>query len=334
VIWGSRGWWRGHACDVTDESLARRLLTLFDANGGVATVEELAAAGLAPERLRRLERRGVMASTRRGIYAPRMIIDSSSADSGRSHALQVATVSAATSANWVASHQSAAVMHGLDLLGHASETLVTVTQAGRGGGNQTGYAGVRVRVAEVPDRHATKRFGVPCTTVARTVVDLARSETFMAGVAVADSALHKKKTTPGELAAVLAQCAGWPGVVNARRAVAFCDGRSESVLESVGRVAMHELGLEPPQLQVEVGGDGGFVGRVDYFWPSHRTIAEADGKGKYATKGEAIKQLTRDARLRAAGFEVVHFTWAEIMYSPEQVIAAILAAFDRADRLR
>jgi very-short-patch-repair endonuclease len=43
--------------------------------------------------------------------------------------------------------------------------------------------------------------------------------------------------------------------------------------------------------------------------------------------------LRRDSRLRDAGFEVVHFTWAEIFYEPERVIARILAAFDRAAKL-
>jgi hypothetical protein len=116
--------------------------------------------------------------------------------------------------------------------------------------------------------------------------------------------------------------------------VEFSDRRSESVLESIGRVVMHEHGLPPPELQADLGGADGFIGRADYYWPEHRTIAEADGKKKYDTKGQAVNQLRRDARLREAGFEVVHFTWADIMYQPERVIANILAAFARAERLR
>jgi hypothetical protein len=121
--------------------------------------------------------------------------------------------------------------------------------------------------------------------------------------------------------------------VTARRAVEFSDGRSESVLESVSRVVMHEHGLEAPELQVWVGDDGARIGRADFLWPEHRTIGEADGRAKYSDPDQPMRQLERDARLRAAGFEVVHFTWAQIMYEPEQVIASILAAFDRARRL-
>jgi hypothetical protein len=51
------------------------------------------------------------------------------------------------------------------------------------------------------------------------------------------------------------------------------------------------------------------VGRVDFLWEG--TIGEADGALKYADPQRAIAQLRRDARLRTAGFEVVHFTWDE-----------------------
>ena len=43
-----------------------------------------------------------------------------------------------------------------------------------------------------------------------------------------------------------------------------------------------------------------------------------------------MTQLDRDARLRAAGFEVVHFTWPQITRAPDHVVASIRAAFQRA----
>jgi predicted transcriptional regulator of viral defense system len=319
--------------NVAAQSLAGKLTALFRDNGGVATVEQLAAAGLSAERLRRLTRRGVLVPARRGVYVAGTLAERMAHDPANAEALRVAGVVAVTNGGWIASHQSAAVMHGLDLLGPPPTKVVTVTQPHRGAGNRSGYAGVRIRAAEVPDEHVTRRFKVPCTTVPRTVIDLARSQTFTAGVVVADNALHANKTTRAELEGVLARCNRWPGIVNARRVVEFSDERSESVLESVARVVMHEHGLEPPELQVWVGGDGVRIGRVDFLWPKHRTVAEADGKGKYDDRSQAMRQLERDARLRDAGFEVVHFTWAEIVYAPEQVIARIYAAFRRAERL-
>jgi hypothetical protein len=170
---------------------------------------------------------------------------------------------------------------------------------------------------------------VPVTSVGRTVVDLARTLSFAEGVAVADSALRTGQTSREELDTVLARCARWPGCQRARQVAAFADPRAESVLESISRAAFHELGLPPPELQVWVGGEEVIVGRVDFLWRKYRTIAEADGAIKYTRPDRALAQLDRDARLRAAGYEVVHFTWPQITRVPQQVAAELRAAFRR-----
>jgi Protein of unknown function (DUF559) len=185
--------------------------------------------------------------------------------------------------------------------------------------------------AAIPDGHRTLVSRVPVTTVARTVVDLARTTSVREGVVVADSALRGKQTTKRELYEVIDACAGWPGIARARRVVDFGDGLAESAFESIARVAFHDGGLPPPELQAHVGGDGRVIARVDFYWRSYSTIAEADGAAKYSTgAGVAMKQLQRDADLRAAGFQVVHFTWKEFQISPDQVIQSIKAAFAEA----
>ena len=71
------------------------------------------------------------------------------------------------------------------------------------------------------------------------------------------------------------------------------------------------------------------IGRADFLWRRYRTIGEADGALKYQNPARARAQLERDARLRAAGYEVVHFTWPEITRAPAQVVDAIQVAFRR-----
>jgi hypothetical protein len=171
--------------------------------------------------------------------------------------------------------------------------------------------------------------GVLLTSVPRTVIDLARTLPFGEGVAVADSALHAGLTSKSELSAVIADCAHWPGLQRAREVTAFSDPRSESVLESLSRAVFHHAGLPPPDLQVWVGDDAEVIGRADFLWRRYNTIGEADGAVKYENPARARAQLERDARLRAAGYEVVHFTWAEITRVPAQVVDAIQVAFRR-----
>jgi very-short-patch-repair endonuclease len=195
---------------------------------------------------------------------------------------------------------------------------------------------MHVHYAALAAGHITQHDGVPVTTVARTVIDVARASRFRAGVVTADSALRRRRTTREELAAVLADCARWPGVSTAAAVVAFADRRSESALESVARVVFRDCGLPPPELQVWLGSDEPV--RVDFLWREFRTIAEVDGAIKYtefaADPGwRAIGQLRRDSYLRELGYEVVHLSWDDITRDQERVAAVIRAAFRRGSAL-
>jgi hypothetical protein len=123
-------------------------------------------------------------------------------------------------------------------------------------------------------------------------------------------------------------------VDRARRVVGFSTDLAESPFESIARVAFDEGGLPPPELQVWVGGEDRPIARVDFLWREHGTIAEADGALKYADPDRARQHLHRDADLRDAGFEVVHFSWRELTVSPAQVIGWINAAFARTSPVR
>ena len=160
------------------------------------------------------------------------------------------------------SHRSAAVIHELDLLGGPQPGTVTVTRPLGGSGSNTARPGIRLHIAALPAAHATTRRAVPVTSVARTVVDLARTSSFRAGVVAADSALRAGQVSKAELHSLITACGRWPGIQRARRVVAFSDARSESVFESISRVAFDEQGLPPPDLQVWVGGEVDVVGRL------------------------------------------------------------------------
>ena len=220
-------------------------------------------------------------------------------------------------------------LYGLGLIGPGLEPGAEITWAPGERGSHANRAGVRVHVAALPADHVVSYRGVLLTSVPRTVIDLARTLPFAEGVAVADSALHAGLTSKGELAAVIADCPRWRGLRRAREVTAFSDARSESVLESLSRAVFHQAGLPPPDLQVWVGDDEEVIGRVDFLWRRYRTIGEADGALKYQNPARARAQLERDARLRAAGYEVVHFTWPEITRAPAQVVDAIQVAFRR-----
>jgi hypothetical protein len=274
----------------------------------------------------------------RGVYARPVDLEKLTAAPGGAAALRIAVATTVCGPRAVGSHRDAAEVHGLDLLTHrakgAKADPVAVTRPPEADGSRTAKPGILLHTAVIPADHQTISLGVPLTSVARTVVDLARSTPLRDALVVADSALRTGQATKADLTAVLDACARWPGIGKARQVVGFSDARAESAFESIARLEFHLGGLPPPDLQVWVGKDGVPVGRVDFLWRKHSTIAEADGATKYADPERARLQLRRDADLRAAGFEVVHFGWQELWLSPSQVIDAIRAAFTRNAGLR
>jgi Protein of unknown function (DUF559) len=299
---------------------------------GIVTTNELLRGGISPARIRTLVRRGDLISMAQGVYVTAELAERLRVFPTGQLAMGAAAALATAGPGSVASHHTAAQIHGLDLLGRAS-SLVAITRP-PGVGSKSGKPGVNVHTAGLPAGHVGWRLGIPVTTVARTVLDLARTSSFREAVVVADSALHQKLTSKKELRAVLAECRGWCGARRAAEVVEFADGLSESVLESIARVVFRDCGLPPPELQVEVSQGDEFIGRVDFMWKRLRTIAEVDGAAKYADSSLAIRQLQRDKKLRRAGYEVEHFDWKEINTQPDHVAASIRAAFRRGSRDR
>jgi len=159
---------------------------------------------------------------------------------------------------------------------------------------------------------------------------------FAQGVATADRALALG-LDPGPLEAALERQARWPGTGRARRVAAFADGRAESAGESVSRVVLAELGLLPTDLQLPVVAGTRLVGRVDFAWPEHKTLAEFDGRVKYGRllepgddAGEAVwREKVREDLLRDLGWQVVRWIWSDLD-RPAVIAERLRRAFLRA----
>jgi hypothetical protein len=301
----------------------------------IGTLAAWRAAGLSKRQLYALVDSGQIVKIRHGAYATSGVLARAETEPGLRHALDVAATMATRMHAGVASHHSAARLHGLRLLKQPPDGAVTLTvppvsRVGR----YRQATGVICHAARLPDQQVTKLYGLPATSAARTVVDLARTAPFMEGVVVADSALYERHTSRSELRRVLADCARWPGTSRARQVIDFADGLAESVLESCARVLFRDHGLPPPELQVHiVGPDRTVIARVDFFWRRCGVIAETDGLLKYDSGGRAIAERRRDRLLQEAGFEVIHVTWQELFSDPARVAGRIRRAFGRAERL-
>jgi hypothetical protein len=311
-------------------SVARR--TLGDVNRPafpqklpLVTTAALRSSGRSRERVQTLVRRGALVRIGRGVYVRAATASAFTALPGGEHILRAAGAVVRAGRGAALSHRSAAILHGIDLIGGFGGPVTMTVNAGSG---RRGNVGIHLYTTPLPADQVTDKFGLPVTTVARTVIDLARTLTFADGVAAADSAIRKGMTSKRELRAVLAASRYRLGTRQARRVVEFANGSAESPLESIARVAFDDCGLPAPALQVWIPGPtGDVIGRVDFFWEKYKTIAEVDGAMKYEDPARAKAQLRRDKRLREAGYQVVHFDWKEVTTNPAQVAASIRAAF-------
>jgi Transcriptional regulator, AbiEi antitoxin/Protein of unknown function (DUF559) len=301
---------------------------------GILTTAELIQARITPADIRSLVKRGVLTKIDRGVYAQAGLAALVAGTLRGDRLLRVAAEIAIAGPGAVASHLDAVIVYGLPLLGRPPSAVSITFQRGQPG-IASKRQSIRLCASSLPPQHVSRYGKVPVTSLARTVVDVARTSPFRVGVVVADAALRDRKTTKAELLGVLDSCRRWPGIERARQVVEFSDSRAESPFESISRVAFRDGGLPAPDLQVWLGNDDDqVIGRADFLWREHSTIGEADGALKYADPVQARKQLQRDADLRAAGYEVVHFTWRQIVSSPAQVIESVHAAFRRAAALR
>lgn len=287
---------------------------------GLTSRPALLAGGLTDAELRRLRVARTVVTLRPGGYVaaddPRLD------DPAARHVLAIEAAVPHLAPDSVVSHVSAAVLHGLPVWGIPLDR-VRVTRDRRSGGRRTRR--VHVYAAPLESDEIVEVAGMPVTSVARTVADLARTVAFEEAVVVADGALRPEPHGRGlgrpELFASVERAAHRPGCPNARRAVAFPDGRAEGPGESRSRVAMAMLGLPVPILQHDVrDAAGAFLGRVDFWWPERGTVGEFDGRVKYGRlrkpgqdAAEVVwQEKRREDALRDTGVSVVRWTWDEL----------------------
>src|SRR6266702_465260 len=85
----------------------------------VLGVAEWRKAGLTEARIRSLTRSGELVRVWHSVYATRSAVEWSKSSPARSHALRVMAATASVGRDSIASHQSAALIHGLDLFPRA-----------------------------------------------------------------------------------------------------------------------------------------------------------------------------------------------------------------------
>lgn len=206
----------------------------------------------------------------------------------RHRAEVLATAFSETGSDPVFSHVSAAVLWGLPLYRVRPTRVHALTAPNQ----RHSTTGILRHEGTVPDADIAEIRGIRCTSLARTVFDVARTVAPEAALAVADAALALVGGDPwdfddqaadallGELAARTRR-PGARGILQARHIVDLADGRAQLPLESVTRYRLHQAGFARPRLQVPVDRADGGRFWMDIAVDQSQTFLECDGRAKY-----------------------------------------------------
>jgi len=285
--------------------------------------QNAATLGYTDHVLRRKVDAGELTRMRPGSFVSSVDLEGTEAEVR--HRLLIDATLRVCSEDAVVSHVSAAILHGLPVWG-TELSRVHVSRPRTNAGHIT--AGLHSHPAPLDPDEIVVIGGHRVTSLARTVIDLARTVPFEQAVVTADAALRLPGPGAQRLLEALTRAKGRHGCCRARQVVAFADGRSESVGESRSRVIMHRHGLPTPTLQHVVRDrDGRQIARTDFCFEQGRVVGEFDGKAKYVrylrlgeSPGDAVfREKRREDAIRAEDYDMVRWCWVDLDHPHEWI---------------
>jgi very-short-patch-repair endonuclease len=291
-----------------------RIMELAAGQHGAVGRDQLVASGVARHRIDHRVASGFLQPIHRGVYGVRSL------DGPLRR--EFAGVLACGVDSFV-SHRAAAAVHGV------VPPLVATAPVSVGTGRDVRVRsqGLRVyRVGRLEPDEVTVHEGLPLTSPARTLLDLAGvTDSWELEGAVAAAfrtrivdratiekliARHPRHRGRGRLRAVLA-LEGGP---------AFTRSKAERLfLERVRR-----SGLPIPETNVFVEGFEG-----DCVWRRQRLIVEIDGREYHTGEYAVERDRHRDNALVAAGFRIMRVTWGQITREPDRLLVRVAQALVR-----
>lgn len=278
----------------------------------ILSTAELLAGGATTHEIRRMVAQGTLTRVRHGSYSQSPF----SSDARERQLMLLAAVIPHLRDETVISHHTAAALHALPLPRELPHT-VTAMRPGRGGGHRG--ATLHVRRGPLDEADIVKIGDLRVTSLARTAFDMVREMGLDIGVGVVDAA-ERRGVRAADWERVCESARRWPGAAQARRAVEFRAGASESPGESLSRLRFRQLGLPDPRLQFVVRARGVYLGRTDFAWPHLRLLGEFDGRVKYGRTlsqgrepGDVVHyEKRREERICQQGWWFVRFIWSDL----------------------
>jgi very-short-patch-repair endonuclease len=283
---------------------------------GVVSLEQLRACGVGRGAVEKAATVGRVHPLHRGVYAVGHV------RLGREGRYLAAVLACGKGA--VLSHRCAAAWWGL--LQTAQAQVDVTSPHGR-----HAIVGVRRHQARSLAAHdTTTREGIPITSVARTLLDLAatvRSDRLERALAQAERLRLYDHTA---LADVLSRSNGHRGRAALTRATAREPKLTRSELEAKFLELVRQAGLPEPEANLSLTAADHPRLDPDFYWPTYRLIVETDGWETHRTRAAFRSDRRRDAALVASGWRVLRFTYDDVADDPGTVTRRLRATIARA----
>lgn len=266
---------------------------------GLITRSQAIGAGLTPRVIQRRTATGEWVPVHRAVYRL----------AGAPVTWEQRLLAATLASDGVASHRAAARLWCLDLP-EWNRPIVTVAASA-----YRSMRGVTVHhTRSLPRADRAVRYGIPCTSVGRTLVDLAAELTFDDLEACVDSALRERLTTVRYLARWL-PAQGRDGTAVLRDLVA--DRRAHQPFGSRREAAVCRMlvaaGLPRPVPQYELRDRRGrFVARFDLAWPAWRVAVEFASYRHHFGRQAWRHDAARANRATAEGWRILNATEQDV----------------------
>jgi hypothetical protein len=290
---------------------------------GIAGLGQLGELGLGPRGSQLRTAGGRLYRVYRGVYSavpPRLLT--------REGLWLAAVLSCGVDA--VLSHRSAAALHELRPSGGA-RIDVSVPRRLRQRPRLRIHQSSTLTPADITIVNA-----IPCTTVARTLLDLASVLSRRALERACDQAEILQLF---DLYPIEDQLRRHPRRAGAPKLRAILDehhiGQTPtwSVLEERFLALTRAAGLPDPEVNAFIDPEDGEPAiRVDFAWREQRLAVEADGRATHFTHQAFERDRRRDQRVTAAGWRIVRTTWRQIRVTPAQLQETLRRLYGLATR--
>jgi len=220
----------------------------------------------------------------------------------------------------VLSHQSAAELWGLT---NGRRDRIDVTAPGRRGRIPSGIDAHRHGSLVGEDRAVAN--GIPCTSVARTLLDFAGTAQIWQLRRAVEEAEVKRLLDHEAVRRLIKRSRGRRGVARLRMVLDELHPdtkRTRSPLERrFLRICSRAL-LPRPEVNVLLDLDGLRI-EADFLWRDARLIVETDGREVHDTAVAFEADRRRDQRLTLAGWRVIRCTWSQVTNEPADLVSTL-----------